>query len=202
MNTGTPARVANALSAAAASSHQIPPPATTTGRSASASSRPSVSSAAGSAAPRGRWTYAVGIGASRSSSVVIRRSTGISTKTGPGRPERAVRIAVVRTSGICRVSATVNAPFVIGLSSATCSISCSAPSPRRPSGAAPPMSSIGLRAAKALATPVTASVTPGPGATIATPMPRVRRAYASVQCAAACSWRVSMTATPSSRQPS
>src|SRR5439155_1356921 len=97
MNTGSPARVANAVNAAAASSHQIPPPATTTGRSAPASSRPSVSRAAGSAAPRGRWTYAVGIGASRSSIVVISRSTGISTKTGPGRPESAVRIAVVRT---------------------------------------------------------------------------------------------------------
>ena len=49
----------------------------------------------------GRW----GSGASRSSTTVIRRSTGISTKTGPGRPVSAVRIAVVSTSGIWRVSA-------------------------------------------------------------------------------------------------
>ena len=46
--------------------------------------------------------------------MVIRRSTGISTKTGPGRPVSAVRIAVVSTSGICRVSATVHEPLVIG----------------------------------------------------------------------------------------
>ena len=87
-----------------------------------------------------------------------------------------MRIAVVRTSGIWRVSGTVHAPFVIGRSSATCSISCSAPSPRSPSGAAPPIRRTGLRAAYALATPVTASVTPGPGATIATPTFRVSRA--------------------------
>ena len=85
-------------------------------------------------------------------------------------------MAVVSTSGIWRVSATVHEPFVIGRSSATCSVSCRAPRPRRPSGAAPPISSSGLRAEKALATPVTASVTPGPAVTTATPMLRVSRA--------------------------
>ena len=43
-------------------------------------------------------------------------------------------------------------------------------------GAAPPISSSGLRAAWALATPVTASVTPGPAVTSATPTLRVSRA--------------------------
>ncbi len=108
--------------------------------------------------------------------LVSSRSTGISTNTGPGRPDSATRMAVVSTSGICRVSATDHDPLVMGRSSATCSISCSAPSPRSPSGAAPPISNSGLRAAYALATPVTASVTPGPAVTIATPTLRVRRA--------------------------
>ena len=108
--------------------------------------------------------------------MVMSRSTGISTKTGPGRPVSAVRMAVVSTSGICRVSATVHAPLVTARSRPTCSVSCSAPSPRSPSGAAPPMSSSGLRAEYALATPVTASVTPGPAVTTATPTLRVRRA--------------------------
>ena len=64
-----------------------------------------------------------------------------------------------------RLRAPTTTPLVIGRRSATCSISCSAPSPRRPSGAAPPIRSSGLRAAYALATPVTASVTPGPAVT-------------------------------------
>ena len=85
-------------------------------------------------------------------------------------------MAVASTSGIWRVSATDQAPFVIGRKSAICSVSWSAPRPRSPSGAAPPIKSSGLRAAFALATPLTASVTPGPGTTIATPTPRVSRA--------------------------
>ncbi len=43
-------------------------------------------------------------------------------------------------------------------------------------GAAPPNSSKGELAAYALATPVRASVTPGPAVTTATPRPRVVRA--------------------------
>ncbi len=46
---------------------------------------------------------------------------------------------------------------------------------------------------KAFATPVTASVTPGPAVTIATPARPVVRAHPSAMCAAACSWRVSIT---------
>ena len=103
------------------------------------------------------------MGASRSSIIVISTSTGISTNTGPGRPVSAVRMAVVSTSGICRVSDTVHEPLVMGRSRSTCSTSCSEPRPRRASGAAPPMRRRGLRAEKALATPVTASVTPGAG---------------------------------------
>jgi hypothetical protein len=118
----------------------------------------------------------MGIGAMRSSTTVISRSTGISTKTGPGRPVSACRIAVVSTSGIWRVSLTVQEPLVMGRSRSTCSTSWSDPSPRSPSGAAPPIRSTGLRAEYALAMPVTASVTPGPAVTTATPILRVSRA--------------------------
>ncbi len=116
------------------------------------------------------------MGAILSSTMVMRRSTGISTKTGPGRPVSAVRIAVVSTSGIWRVSDTVHEPLVMGLRRSTCSTSWSEPRPRRPRGAAPPISSSGLLAEYALATPVTASVTPGPAVTAATPILRVSRA--------------------------
>ena len=68
-------------------------------------------------------------------------------------------------------------------------------------GAAPPRRTSGTFAAQAFATPVTASVTPGPAVTMATPAPRVRRAQASAACAAACSWRVSTRRIPSSTQP-
>ena len=83
----------------------------------------------------------------------------------------------------------------------TCGISCSEPRPRLNVGAAPPRRTSGLAAAHAFATPVTASVTPGPAVTIATPTPRVSRAQASAACAAACSWRVSTIRMPSSTQP-
>jgi hypothetical protein len=54
----------------------------------------------------------------------------------------------------------------------------------------------------AVATPVTASVSPGPAVTIATPGCPVTRAQPSAACAADCSCRTSMIPMPSSRQPS
>ena len=96
---------------------------------------------------------------------------------------------------------TRSAHFVIPWNSGTCAISWSEPRPWLNVGAAPPRSTSGLCAAHAFATPVTASVTPGPAVTIATPTPRVSRAQASAACAAACSWRVSTRRTPSSTQP-
>ena len=151
---------------------------------------------------RGRWRPRSGAGrprgpgpagrASRSSTVDMRRSTAISTKTGPGWPDSATSIARARYSGMSRGSGTAQAPFVMGRRSETWSISWRAPRPLSPSGEPPPMRRSGLRAAWAFATPVTASVTPGPGTTTATPSPRVRRAHASAACAAACSWRTSI----------
>ena len=66
----------------------------------------------------------------------------------------------------------------------------------------PPITSIGVWARKALATPVTVSVVPGPAVTTATPGLPVTRVQASAACAAACSCRTSMMRMPSSRQPS
>ncbi len=48
----------------------------------------------------------------------------------------------------------------------------------------------------ALATPVTASVSPGPAVTTATPGWPVTRAQPSAACPAVCSWRVSTTRMP------
>jgi len=49
---------------------------------------------------------------------------------------------------------------------------------------------------------LTPLVTPGPAVSAATPMRRVAFAQPSAAKAAACSWRTSMTAIPSSLQPS
>ena len=66
--------------------------------------------------------------------------------------------------------------FVIGrIISTVPGISCSAPMSDVRSGAAPPMTSIGLAFWYAVATAVTTSVTPGPAVTTATPHLRVRR---------------------------
>jgi hypothetical protein len=101
-----------------------------------------------------------------------------------------------------RGSGTAQAPLVMGARSETWSISWSAPRPFKPSGEPPPTRRSGLRAACAFATPVTASVTPGPGTTTATPSPRVSRAHASAAWAAACSWRTSMMRIPWRRHAS
>ena len=61
------------------------------------------------------------------------------------------------------------------------------------SGARPAITIIGTASSMALAMPVTASVNPGPAVTAQTAGLPVRRAQASAMCAAACSWRVSMT---------
>ena len=66
--------------------------------------------------------------------------------------------------------------FVIGrIISTVPGISCSAPISDVLSGAAPPITSIGLAFWYAVATAVTTSVTPGPAVTTATPHLRVSR---------------------------
>jgi len=128
-------------------------------------------------------------------------SQGISRNTGPGRPARARRNARARKLGTRSGEGIRSDHLVIPAKSWVCGISWSEPRPWLKVGAAPPSSTRGELAAQAFATPVTASVTPGPAVTIATPTPRVRRAQASAAWAAACSWRVSTSRIPSSTQP-
>ena len=74
------------------------------------------------------------------------------------------------------VNGTVADHLVIGrIISTVPGISWSAPISEVLSGAAPPMTSIGLAFWYAVATAVTVSVTPGPAVTSATPHLRVRR---------------------------
>ncbi len=73
------------------------------------------------------------------------------------------------------VEGTVAANLVIGVIMSTCGRSCSEPILCWLSAPWPPMRSMGLSALKALATPVTASVVPGPAVTTAQPgLPVIR----------------------------
>lgn len=74
------------------------------------------------------------------------------------------------------VSGTVAANLVIGVIMSTCGRSCSDPILCCVWAPWPPISSIGDSARKALATPVTASVVPGPAVTTAQPGLPVMRA--------------------------
>src|ERR687886_247274 len=93
----------------------------------------------------------------------------MSRYTGPGRPPRACRTAVLTNSGTRLGSVHCSAHLVIGLKAATWSISWNAPLPRWLSGAEPPMANSGAQSAQALATPVTRFVAPGPEAAMHTP---------------------------------
>ena len=85
----------------------------------------------------------------------------------------------------------------MGRITATWSISWKASIPRNTRGLEPPMATRGAASTKALATPVTRLVVPGPEHPMHTPGRRVRREYAWAIRAAACSCRVSMARTPS-----
>lgn len=70
-------------------------------------------------------------------------------------------------SAVRAVSGTVAANLVIGAIRSTCGRSCGDPVLCRLRDPWPPISSMGLSARKAFATPVTASVVPGPAVTTA-----------------------------------
>ena len=91
------------------------------------------------------------------------RRAGSPGRTGPGAPWKHSRKAIDTMSATRSVSGTVAANLVIGVIMSTCGRSCSEPILCWLSAPWPPISSIGLSARKALATPVTASVVPGPG---------------------------------------
>ena len=84
----------------------------------------------------------------------------------------------------------------------TWSISCRLPISRKAFGPWPPSTIIGMPPRQAWATAVTTSVMPGPAVTAQTPTLPVARAQPSAAWPALCSWRVSTTRMPTSRQPS
>ena len=106
----------------------------------------------------------------------IKRSRGISRKTGPGVLACAMRIAESMYSPMRRVSGTWTLHLVMDRMSETQSMSCSEPMSVRRRGPAPPMQIIGIPARCAFATAVTTSVTPGPAVTAHTPGRPVTRA--------------------------
>lgn len=85
------------------------------------------------------------------------------------------------------VSGTVAANFVMGVIMSTCGRSWSEPILCWVCAPWPPMRSMGDSARNAFATPVTASVVPGPAVTTAQPGLPVMRAYPSAAWAATCS---------------
>ena len=103
-------------------------------------------------------------------------SRGISRNDGPGAPLRHSRKAIDTMSATRAVLGTVAANFVIGASMSTWGRSCSEPILCCESAPWPPMRRNGLSARNAFATPVTASVVPGPAVTTATPGRPVMRA--------------------------
>ena len=100
------------------------------------------------------------------------------------------------------MSLTVSADLASGETKGRWSISWREPEPQRISGARPPRTTIGERFSRAPAIALIPLVTPGPAVSAAIPGSRVAFANPSAAQAAACSWRVSTSSMPSSRQPS
>ena len=123
-----------------------------------------------------RYLPASGITASASGTWASRMSRPISRYAGPGAPAIASRKAIETMSATRSVVTTLEANFVIGFIMSTCGRSWSEPIRCWLSAPWPPISSIGLSARSALATPVTASVVPGPAVTTAQPGLPVTRA--------------------------
>ena len=103
-------------------------------------------------------------------------SRPISRYTGPGAPAKASRKAIEHMSATRSVVTTLPANLVIGFMMSTWGRSCSEPILCWLRAPCPPISRNGLSARKALATPVTASVVPGPAVTTAQPGLPVTRA--------------------------
>ena len=93
-----------------------------------------------------------------------------------------------------------SAHFVIGLNTASWSISWNASMPNDTRGLEPPMATSGAALVNASATPVSRLVAPGPEAPMHTPGLRITRPHACADSAAACSCRVSMARIPSLMQ--
>ena len=108
--------------------------------------------------------------------LLSRMSRPISRKAGPGAPAIASRKAIEHMSATRSVVTTFEENFVIGFMMSTWGRSWRDPILCWFSAPWPPISRNGLSARKALATPVMASVVPGPAVTTAHPGLPVTRA--------------------------
>ena len=111
-----------------------------------------------------------------SGTLLSRMSRPISRYTGPGAPAIASRNAIEHMSATRSVVTTFEANFVIGFIMSTWGRSWREPILCWFRAPWPPISRNGLSARSAFATPVTASVVPGPAVTTAQPGLPVTRA--------------------------
>jgi len=145
--TGTSSSSASPTSSPAASALTTPPPATITGRCAAASR--SSTRPAWAAVIAGRCTGS-GSYVSMSKSISVScTSTGRSTSTGPGRPERIVWNARCSVPGIWAPSITVTASLVTGAAIAAMSTAWKSSLCSLATGAWPVMHSSGTESPQA-----------------------------------------------------
>ena len=103
-------------------------------------------------------------------------SLQMSTRTGPGRPERAIWNASTRAGARSSTRVTRTLCFVIGIVMPTMSASWKASVPRTLDGTWPVMKTTGIESSIAFAMPVTRFVAPGPEVPSATPTRPLARA--------------------------
>ena len=176
-NTGMPARSAKAASSAPHDDHSAPPPTTIAGRSACKSRSAAARTAAGEGAGRSAISAGPAGGRPASSTAVTRTSIGISRKTGPGRPDSAVRTASATRSGMRSVVTMRCAHLVTGAAAATWSNPpCISLVSNSRSGGALATISIGTASLIALGRAANPLANPGPDVTTATPSRPVVRA--------------------------
>ena len=114
-------------------------------------------------------------------------STGRSMCTGPGRPVWQISQASLMACGSLLTSRTLKLCLVMGMRTLYASTSWKAPSPREPVPTWPVSAIIGTESAKAVATPVTRFVAPGPLVDRHTPGFPEALAYPSAMWPAHCS---------------
>ena len=142
----------------------------------------------------GMWGVTVGTGSRASISLshsisCFCTSSGRSMRTGPGRPDRAMRKASRKIHGACSALCTWTAHFVTGLAISTMSTAWNASSCSFVDTAWPVMHRIGTESACAVYRPVIMFVPAGPDVPIATPTLPVVRDQPSAMCVAPSSCR-------------
>ena len=113
----------------------------------------------------------------------------MSTRTGPGRPVRAISKASRIVRAMWRASVTSELCLVIGRVMPVTSTSWKASEPRTLEETWPVMKTVGEESSIAVAMPVVRFVAPGPEVAIATPTLPLARAKPSAMWAAPCSCR-------------